>query len=62
MKIAYLADQIIYHKNILHPEINIGQNVQPDYHSSSIASTTLFQLKEEFETILERIEKNVDLK
>lgn len=62
MKIAYLADQIIYSRNILHPEINVDPNDQLVDLRSSIASTTLFQLKEEFENILDRIEENIDLK
>ncbi|MFZ1676003.1 MAG: hypothetical protein WBP41_02825 [Saprospiraceae bacterium] len=62
MKIVYLSDQKIYNKVILHAEINAGPNGQHDYNKSSISPTTLIQLKEEFESILDQIEENMDLK
>ncbi len=62
MKIAYLADQKICNKDKLFSASIAGPNVQPDFDKSPIVPTTLFHLKEEFESILDRIEEKLDLK
>ncbi|MBK9982388.1 MAG: hypothetical protein IPP15_08180 [Saprospiraceae bacterium] len=62
MKIAYLADHKICNKDILFPAIIAGPNGQPDFDKAPIIPATLFHIKEEFESILDRIEENMDLK
>jgi hypothetical protein len=62
MKIAYLADQKICNKDNLFSAVIADQNGQPDMDKSPIVPTTLFHLKEEFESILDRIQESIDLK